>query len=164
MTLRILRVGAIAVALVGALACATASNRAYDEQYEKLKQEQAAQQAMDAAAHAEAQRYAAVVYFATGSAVLDEDAQRQLRWFAEKMNPYPQATFDVQGFADSTGAEVTNQVISGQRAQACASYLASLGIAPARMQVNAFSTASPAASNASAAGRKNNRRVEITVR
>jgi flagellar motor protein MotB len=32
------------------------------------------------------------------------------------------------------------------------------------MQVNAFSTASPAASNASAAGRKDNRRVEITVR
>jgi len=147
-----------------ALGCATASNNAYNEQYRKLEEQQAQQQAMESSAHAEAQRYAAVVYFATGSAVLDADAQQQLRWFAEKMGPYPQASFDVQGFADSTGSEVTNQVISGQRAQACASYLTSLGIAPARMQVNAFSTSSPAASNASASGRKNNRRVEITVR
>lgn len=155
---------ALLAPVLAALACATASNNAYNEQYKKLEQQQAQQQAMESSAHAEAQRFAAIVYFATGSAVLDADAQQQLRWFAEKMGPYPQATFDVQGFADSTGAEVTNQVISGQRAQACASYLTSLGIAPARMQVNAFSTASPAASNASAAGRKNNRRVEITVR
>ncbi len=155
---------ALLVPVLGALACATASNNAYNKQYEELTQQAAQQRAMEGAAHAEAQKYAAIVYFATGSAVLDADAQQQLRWFADKMGPYPQATFDVQGFADSTGAEVTNQVISGQRAQACASYLSSLGIAPARMQVNAFSTASPAASNASAAGRKNNRRVEITVR
>jgi len=163
MTAGILRVATI-VTVLGALACQTASNNAYNQRYEELKQQNAQQQAMEGAAHAEAQKYAAVVYFATGSAVLDADAQQQLRWFAGKMGPYPQATFDVQGFADSTGAEVTNQVISGQRAQACASYLSSLGIAPARMQVNAFATSSPAASNASVQGRKNNRRVEITVR
>jgi len=164
MTFRTFRIAMI-VGVLGALACQTASNNAYNQQYEKLEQEQAQQQAMDGAAHAEAQRFVAVVYFATtGSAALDADAQQQLRWFAAKMGPYPRATFDEQGFADSTGVEVTNQVISGQRAQACASYLSSLGIAPARMQVNAFSTSSPAASNASAAGRKDNRRVEITVR
>ena len=146
--------------LLGALGCQTAYDNAYNKQYGELEQ----QRAMEASAHAEAQRYAAVVYFPTGSAELDAAAQQQLRWFADKMGPYPQATFDVQGFADSTGSEVKNQVLSGERAKACASYLQSLGIAPARMQVNAFSTASPAASNASAAGRKDNRRVEITVR
>ena len=151
-------------AVLGALACATASNNAYNKQYEQLSQQNAQQQAMEASAHAEAQKYAAVIYFATGSAVLDADAQQQLRWFADKMGPYPMASFDVQGFADSTGAELTNQMLSAQRAQACASYLQTLGIAPPRMQVNAFSTSSPAASNASASGRKNNRRVEITVR
>ena len=151
-------------AVLGVLACATASNNAYNKQYEQLSQQNAQQQAMEASAHAEAQKYAAVIYFATGSAVLDADAQQQLRWFAGKMGPYPQATFDVQGFADSTGAELTNQMLSAQRAQACASYLNTLGIAPPRMQVRAFSTSSPAASNASAQGRKNNRRVEITVR
>jgi outer membrane protein OmpA-like peptidoglycan-associated protein len=154
----------LVVAALGALACATASNNAYNKQYEQLSQQNAEQQAMEASAHAEAQKYAAVIYFATGSAELDADAQQQLRWFAGKLGPYPQATFDVQGFADSTGAELTNQMLSAQRAQACASYLQTLAIAPARMQVNAFSTSSPAASNASASGRKNNRRVEITVR
>ena len=154
----------LAVALLGTIACQTAYNNAYNKQYEQLSQEQLQQQAMEAAAHAEAQKYAAVVYFPTGSAVLDADAQQQLRWFAGKMTPYPQATFDVQGFADLTGTELTNQMLSAQRAQACASYLTSLGIAAPRMQVTAFSTASPAASNASAQGRKNTRRVEITVR
>lgn len=163
MTLAIFRPVFLVVAL-GSLACATASNNAYNKQYEQLSQQQAQQQAMEASAHAEAQKYAAVIYFATGSAALDADAQQQLRWFAGKMTPYPQATFDVQGFADATGAELTNQMLSAQRAQACASYLQTLGIAPPRMQVNAFSTSSPAASNASASGRKNNRRVEITVR
>ncbi len=158
--LRIATLGAV----LGTLACATASNNAYNKQYEQLEQQNAQQQAMEAGAHAEAQKYAAVIYFATGSAVLDADAQQQLRWFAGKMTPYPQASFDVQGFADSTGADLTNQMLSAQRAQACASYLQTLGIAPPRMQVNAFSTSSPAASNASASGRKNNRRVEITVR
>lgn len=163
MKLAVLRIALVA-GLCGALGCATASNNAYNAQYQKLEQQAAEQRALESSAHAEAQRYAAIVYFATGSAALDANAQQQLRWFADKMTPYPQATFDVQGFADATGSEVKNQVLSGERAQACAAYLQSLGIAPARMQVNAFSTDSPAASNASAAGRKDNRRVEITVR
>ena len=157
MTQRILSAAASVFVLLGALGCQTAYNNAYNQEYEKLKQQ-------DEAAHAEAAKYAAVIYFATGSAALDEDAKQQLRWFAEKQAPFPHATFDVQGFADSTGGEATNQSLSGQRAQACAGYLSTLGIEPARMKVTAFSTASPAASNASAQGRKSNRRVEITVR
>lgn len=158
----VVRVALVAAALA-ALGCKTAYNNAYNQEYDKLKQQNQQQQAMDAAAHAEAQKYAAVVYFATGSAVLDADGQQQLRWFADKMGPYPQATLAVQGFADSTGADLTNQMLSAQRAQACANYLQSLGIAPARMQVTAFSSSSPAASNTTVGGRKNNRRVEITV-
>ena len=69
------------------------------------------------------------MYFQTGSAELGTDAMRQLDWFVEKMAPYPQATFDVQGFADSTGSEGTNQKLSDQRAQAVSSYLQSKGIA-----------------------------------
>lgn len=164
MTPRFRAAAAGVAVLLGALGCQTAYNNAYNQEYEKLKQQDAEQRAAETAAHAEAAKYAAVIYFATGSAALDEDAKQQLRWFSEKMSAYPQATFDVQGFADSTGGEATNQTLSAQRAQACAGYLSTLGIDPARMKVTAFSTASPAASNASAQGRKNNRRVEITVR
>ena len=95
---------------------------------------------------------------------LGTDAMRQLDWFVEKMAPYPESTFDVQGFADSTGSEGTNQQLSDQRAQAVSSYLQSKGIAGGRIYAAAFSTSSPAATNATAAGRKDNRRVEITVR
>jgi outer membrane protein OmpA-like peptidoglycan-associated protein len=149
----------IAVTLVG-FACETAKRNAYDREYERLEQERAQQEAE----HQEAQRYAAVIYFATGSAELDEDDRRELRWFAEKMQPYPQATFDVNGFADSTGSEATNRDLSAQRAHAVSRYLQSLGVEGSRIQAVAFSTHSPAASNATTQGRKSNRRVEVTVR
>ena len=144
--------------------CQTAYDNAYKAETEKLEQQRSAQQAQESAAHAEASRYAAVVYFQTGSAQLSSDAITQLNWFVEKMTPYPQATFDVQGFADSTGSESTNQRLSDQRAQAVAQYLQSQGIAQTRIYAASFSTSSPAASNTTSAGRKDNRRVEITVR
>lgn len=147
----------LALALVPVACSGAAKQKAYDEEYARLDQEAREQ-------HAEAQRYAAVVYFATGSSELDADAERQLRWFADKLAPFPHATFDVQGFADSTGGEATNSRLSGDRARAVAAYLDSLGITPERIRADAFSTSSPAASNATAAGRKSNRRVEVTVR
>jgi outer membrane protein OmpA-like peptidoglycan-associated protein len=156
------------LALLGSLAllagCQTAYNNAYKSETERLEAERAAQQAQQQAEHGEASRYAAVVYFQTGSAQLSPDAMTQLNWFVEKMAPYPLATFDVQGFADSTGSESTNQRLSDQRAQAVSSYLQSQGIAQNRIYAASFSTSSPAASNTTAAGRKDNRRVEITVR
>ena len=155
-------------ALIGSLAltvaCQTAYQNAYEAETKRLEAEQAAQNAQQQAAHAEAARFAAVVYFQTGQATLSPDAMRQLDWFVEKMAPYPQSTFDVQGFADSTGSEGTNQRLSDQRAQAVSAYLQSKGIAAPRIYAAAFSTSSPAATNATAAGRKDNRRVEITVR
>ena len=83
-----------------------------------------------AALHAEASKYAAVIYFPVGSAVIDQDGIRQLNWFVDKMKPYPQANFLVQGFADSTGGEATNQQLSLTRAQAVATYLSRAGHRP----------------------------------
>ncbi len=153
-----------ATVLACSLACASAYQRTYDAETQRLEQEHAAQQAQESAAHSEAQRYAAVVYFATGSSQIDGDGQRELRWLVEKLGPYPQSTLDVQGFADATGGEATNQQLSQQRAQAVAELLRAQGIAPARIQLAAFSTQSPAASNTTQQGRRNNRRVEVTVR
>ena len=158
------RVGAALLVALALVACQTAYQNAYDAETRRLEAQRAADEARQQAEHAEAARYAAVVYFQTGSAELGTDAMRQLDWFVEKMAAYPQATFDVQGFADSTGSEATNQRLSDQRAQAVAQYLQSKGIAQARIYGAAFSTGSPAASNATASGRRDNRRVEITVR
>jgi outer membrane protein OmpA-like peptidoglycan-associated protein len=104
------------------------------------------------------------VYFATGSATLTPDAQHELRWFVEKMQPYPQAQILAQGFADSTGTEARNTALSEERAGAVKAYLASQGLAAPRITAQGFGIQSPAASNASAKGRRDNRRVEVTVR
>jgi hypothetical protein len=96
--------------------------------------------------------------------VIDQDGYRQLTWFVDKMQPYLQANFLVQGFADTTDTEAGNQQLSVDRAQAVAQFLSGQGIAPSRMDVQGFGTTSPADSNATAQGRRNNRRVEVTVR
>ena len=126
--------------------------------------QQRAAQAEAEAAHAQAQKYAAVIYFPVGSAVIGDDGQRELRWFVQQMQPFPQAMIQVQGFADSTGSEANNQNLSQTRADAVASYLNAQGIAPARLVVQGFGQQYAAASNETTQGRRNNRRVEVTVR
>lgn len=145
-------------------ACPSAYQRTYDAEMQKLEAQKRAADAEAAAQHAEASKYAAVVYFAVGSAVVDADGQRELRWFVDRMRPYPQAVILVQGFADVTGKEATNKSLSEDRARAVAVYLGTQGIAASRIASQGFGTASPAATNATVQGRRNNRRVEVTVR
>jgi outer membrane protein OmpA-like peptidoglycan-associated protein len=144
--------------------CPSAYQRTYDRDLAALQKQGQEENAQQAALHAEASKYAAVIYFPVGSATIDQDGERQLNWFVDKMQPYPQANFLVQGFADSIGSEATNQQLSVARAQAVAAALSQRGIAPARMDVQGFGTASAAATNLTAQGRRDNRRVEVTVR
>ena len=155
---------ALGGALLLLLGCPSAYERTYERETLRLESQQRAADAQAAAEHAQASRFAAVAYFAVGSAVVGEDGQRELRWFIDKMQPYPQAVILVQGFADSTGAEAKNRTLSGDRARAVASYLSAQGVAPARIVTQGYGTDSPAASNATGKGRRNNRRVEVTVR
>ena len=144
--------------------CPSAYQRTYDQEMQRLESQRQAEDAQQAAAHAAAQKYAAVVYFPVGSAVIDADGERELRWFVQQMQPYPKAIIAVQGFADSTGSEATNKGLSEQRAAAVAAYLNSQGIDMARIVTQGFGQEYPAESNATAQGRRNNRRVEVTVR
>jgi outer membrane protein OmpA-like peptidoglycan-associated protein len=155
---------ASAAVLLTLAACPSAYQRTYEQETQRLEQQQQAATAQQQALHAQAQKYAAVIYFPVGSAVIDEDGQRQLTWFVQQMQPYPQAIIQVQGFADSTGSEATNQGLSLARATNVTNFLISQGIAPSRIVTQGFGTEYPAASNESAQGRRNNRRVEVTVR
>jgi len=146
------------------VACASAYDDTYRAETNRLEEAQASQDAVDRAAHAEASRYAAVLYFELGSSALDDAARHELRWFVEKMQPYPQAEFLVQGFADSTGSELRNLDLSIERAQAVTSYLVAQGVGKERLSVEAFSSNYPAGSNETPEGRNRNRRVEVTVR
>jgi outer membrane protein OmpA-like peptidoglycan-associated protein len=152
------------VAGLALVACPSAYQRTYDQDMAQMEAQRQAARSQEAAAHAEAQRYASVVYFATGSAALDDKATAELNWFLQQLQPYPLATFEVNGFADKTGTEAKNQQLSTERAQAVAAYLQAHGIASSRLYLQAFATQFPASSNASAQGRRDNRRVEVTVR
>ena len=151
---------AVALAVQG---CPSAYQRTYERETQKLEAEQRAATQQAEAEHAQAQKYAAVIYFAVGSSAIDEAGQRELNWFVQQMQPYPQAVIDVQGFADSTGKQPENAALSNLRATAVSSYLSSQGIAPARIRAQGFGDQYPAGSNATPQGRRNNRRVEVTV-
>lgn len=157
-------VAAVTFGALVALGCSSGYQRAYEKETQRLETEAAGERRQDEAAYAEASRYAAVVYFATGSVALSADGQRELRWFGEKMRPYPKAVVLVQGFADSAGSEAGNRALSDERAAVVRTYLVSQGIDASRITAEAVGTASPAASNVTATGRRDNRRVEVTVR
>jgi outer membrane protein OmpA-like peptidoglycan-associated protein len=71
----------------------------------------------------------------------------------------------VMGFADSRGDKSYNKALSEQRAEAVKNYLVTNGkIAADRVSVEPMGEAMPVATNATAAGRQENRRVEIAVR
>jgi len=145
-------------------ACPSAYQTTYDQRMQQLENQARVNQAQQEAAHAEASKYAAVIYFAVGSATIDADGQRQLTWFVQKMQPFPQAMIQVQGFADSTGGASENQALSTDRAANVASFLNAQGIASSRIVTQGFGTQYAAASNETVTGRRNNRRVEVTVR
>ena len=69
----------------------------------------------------------------------------------------------VAGYTDSQGSDAYNQQLSQERASSVASYLKSKKITPARFDVVGFGEKNPIASNATAEGRAQNRRVELTL-
>jgi outer membrane protein OmpA-like peptidoglycan-associated protein len=78
---------------------------------------------------------------------------------------YASGQVRVMGFADSRGDKNYNRELSEKRAEAVKSYLVSNGkIDASRVSVEPMGESNPTASNATAEGRKENRRVEIAVR
>ena len=69
----------------------------------------------------------------------------------------------VTGYTDSTGNDAINIPLSQARAQSVANYLASRGVSTSRINTQGHGAANPIASNATAEGREQNRRVEISI-
>ena len=72
-------------------------------------------------------------------------------------------TIKVEGYTDSRGADDMNLKLSQQRAEAVRNYLVSRGVKGERISAEGKGEQSPIASNDTAEGRANNRRVEIVV-
>jgi outer membrane protein OmpA-like peptidoglycan-associated protein len=89
--------------------------------------------------------------------VLDED-QRISRLKGE-----PNIRVEVAGHTDSVGSQAYNQKLSERRAQAVVDYLVSRGVDPKRLKSVGYGKDKPIASNATDAGRAENRRVELQI-
>ncbi len=69
----------------------------------------------------------------------------------------------IHGHTDNTGTDAVNNPLSQNRAASVKNYLAAQGISASRMTAKGYGSTSPIADNSTAAGREQNRRVEITV-
>jgi len=104
------------------------------------------------------------VLFDTGKATLRVGAREKLAKVAGILLAYPDLRLSLGGHTDSTGTLGFNQQLSQQRAAAVRDYLVSQGLKPTEIvAVDGFGPSQPVASNATPAGRQQNRRVEIVV-
>lgn len=104
------------------------------------------------------------ILFATDSAVLRPDLRRDLQTIAANLQRHPDSTIFVTGHTDSTGTMAHNQRLSERRADAVAAVLIESGVPARRIVARGQGQTQPVASNETAAGRAQNRRVEITIR
>ena len=103
------------------------------------------------------------VTFATNSSDISSGFYSVLDSVALVINEFDKTYVDVVGHTDSTGAADYNQRLSERRAQSVSGYLQSQQVLPARLLVRGMGASSPIASNDTAQGRQQNRRVEIIL-
>ena len=110
------------------------------------------------------------ILFATGSSTLRATAKNSLAKFAEVLKQNTDCDVAVQGYTDNAGwknstAEQSvqkNLNLSQERAQAVTNYLNSLGVSYNQIRsTTGFGEANPVADNSTAAGKAQNRRVEV---
>lgn len=104
------------------------------------------------------------ILFATDSALVRGDLRSDLQTLAANLRSYPDTTIDVLGHTDNTGAADYNQNLSARRASAVAAVLMDAGVRPSRIRSFGRGEDEPVATNQTAAGRHQNRRVEIVIR
>ncbi len=103
------------------------------------------------------------VLFDTDKAELKSGGMRGVQKLADILKQYPQHNVLIEGFTDSTGNNSHNQELSDRRANAVRTALLDTGISADRIASRGYGQTFPVASNATAAGRQLNRRVEIIV-
>ncbi|MBQ1649811.1 MAG: OmpA family protein [Prevotella sp.] len=102
------------------------------------------------------------ILFATNKADLNQTSKNELNNLANIMKQNSDVSIDVRGYTDSTGSDAINQPLSVNRAQSVANYLTQNGVKYSQMKnVNGYGSSNPVASNETAAGRQQNRRVEV---
>ena len=104
------------------------------------------------------------ITFATDSAQISSNFYSSLNSLAASFRQYDQNSVEIIGHTDSTGSHSYNVSLSQRRAQSVADYLVAQGLNAYRVTTRGVGPDQPVASNASEAGRSQNRRVEVNLR
>ncbi len=103
------------------------------------------------------------VLFDTGSSDLRDSAGKNLDKLASFLGQYPDHRLLIEGHTDNVGSSDYNQRLSLMRAESVKQYLTGKGIRSQRLSVSGMGMQNPIAANSTAAGRQQNRRVEIVI-
>jgi len=102
------------------------------------------------------------ILFATNKADLSTTAKNSLAQFAQVLNNNKDCDIAIIGHTDNTGSDAINQPLSVSRANSVNNYLKSCGVSASQIKsVEGQGSSNPVADNSTAAGRQQNRRVEV---
>ena len=103
------------------------------------------------------------VLFQNGQATLLPAAREKLAKIAGILSTHKGLKIEAEGFTDSNGSDASNQKLSEKRAQNSRDYLIQQGVKADAITFKGFGPSNPIASNDTAQGRQENRRVELIL-
>jgi outer membrane protein OmpA-like peptidoglycan-associated protein len=103
------------------------------------------------------------VLFDFNQATLKPGAKLRLAKVSGIIMAYPDLKLEIDGFTDNKGTPQYNMTLSDKRAKAVRDFLVSQGVSTDAVTTKGFGESNPVATNATAAGRQQNRRVELVV-
>ncbi len=101
------------------------------------------------------------VTFLNNSPELQPNAKTVLDGVAAELKNFPEVKVEIQGHSDSMGDDAYNLSLSQKRAESVMTYLTTQGVPAAQLTAKGYGESAPIADNKTAAGRSNNRRVEM---
>ncbi len=101
------------------------------------------------------------ILFESGSAVIDAESEAIVEQVAAAINLAPGIDVEIVGHTDNTGSDEINQQLSEDRAAAVLDRLVELGVDDARLSSRGAGSSEPIASNDTAEGQAENRRIEF---
>lgn len=103
------------------------------------------------------------IFFITGSAKLSKKSDAALNEVVKILSDDKNVKLSVEGHTDNVGKPAFNKTLSHKRANSVTTYLTAHGVDESRLSAEGFGMEKPVASNKTAAGRAQNRRVELKL-
>ena len=111
----------------------------------------------------ELNEYSRTILFDLDKATIRSASEETLQAIADIMKEYDNTVFHIGGHTDSTGSDSYNEKLSKERAESVRQFLIGAGIPANRLTAEGYGESRPIATNNTAKGRQENRRVEISL-